>query len=131
MLKICHLVSAHFIMKKKFLHINDQFYKRLQAFLDRNLDKSDLHAESVARALLISKSTLNRKLREMGHPAINEFIKTYRLKKAIIILVAGYKVREVSHQVGFRSPSYFTQCFKAHYHKTPAAFVKTVKLTQN
>jgi len=118
-------------MKKKQIHVNDLLYARLKDFLDRNLNKVDLHAEAVAKALLISKSTLNRKLRALGKPAINEFIKEYRLQKAAVILSAGYKVCEVSNKVGFKNPSYFTQCFKAHYHKTPALFAKTARLIQN
>lgn len=116
---------------QKLRHINDFFYVSLRAFLDRNLKQADLHAEMVARALSISKSTLNRKLKELGKPTINEFIKEYRLQKSIRILSAGYKVREVSKQVGFKRPSYFTQCFKAYYHKTPTAFARTCQLTQN
>lgn len=115
----------------KVCHINDLFYASLRTFLDRNLKQADLHAEMVASALFISKSTLNRKLKELGKPSINELIKAYRLQMATRILSAGYKVSEVSKQVGFKSPSYFTQCFKARYHKTPAEFAKGRQLTQN
>ncbi len=109
---------------KKLTHINDLFYKRLQGFLDANLANSDLHAELVAKKLEISKSTLNRKLKELGKPSINDLIKECRLQHSIKVLSAGYTVGETSKRVGFKNPSYFTQCFKMHYNTTPAWFAK-------
>lgn len=113
-------------MQNQLIHVKDLFYARLQIFLDHNLDNKDLRAETFVHALVMSKSTLNRKLKESGKPAINKLIKEYRLQKALIILNAGYKVRETSQRVGFKSPSYFTQCFKAYYHQTPAEWVKKI-----
>ena len=109
---------------KKPIHINDLFYKRLQTFLDANLANIDLHAEMVAIGLEISKSTLNRKLKDLGKPSINDLIKEYRLQQSIKVLSAGYSVSETSKRVGFKNPSYFAQCFKMHYHTTPAWFAK-------
>ena len=109
---------------KKLIHINDLFYKRLQTFLEANLANSDLHAEMVAMELEISKSTLNRKLKELGKPPINDLIKECRLQHSVKVLSAGYTVQETSKRVGFKTPSYFTQCFKMHYHTTPAWFAK-------
>lgn len=111
--------------------MNELFCKRLLSFLDRNLDNVDLNAELVSKALRLSKSTLNRRLKALGNPTINVFIKAYRLKKSMNILSAGYKVRDVTRKVGFKNPSYFTQCFKAHYHQTPTVFARNSLLTQN
>jgi AraC-type DNA-binding domain-containing proteins len=115
---------------KPLPHVNKLFYLKLRACLDENLNNPELSASMVSNSMSLSKSTLNRKLKELGKPTINEFIKDYRLQEAIIILAAGYKIREVSHRVGFKSPSYFSQCFKAQYHKTPRAFAKSMQMTQ-
>lgn len=113
-------------METEFHHVNVFFYEKLQEVIIQNLHNNDLYADTVAKALLISKSTLNRKLKVLGKPSINEFIKEIRLQKSIDILSSGVKVSEVSARVGFKSPSYFTHCFKAHYHRTPARFIKAV-----
>lgn len=106
------------------MHINDLFFAKLQTIIDFNLGNVHLHADTIASAMGISKSTLNRKLKELDEPSINEFIREYRLQKSLVILSAGYTVRETSMRVGFKSPSYFTQCFKARYHETPVGFAK-------
>ena len=107
------------------MHINDLFLAKLPTIIDLNIDNVHLHADTIVSALTISKSTLNRKLKESGEPPINEFIKRYRLQKSLVILSAGYTVRETSKRVGFKSPSYFTQCFKSCYDETPARFFKS------
>lgn len=109
------------------MHINDLFFARLQSIIDFNIDNVHLNADTIASAMGISKSTLNRKLKELGEPPINEFIRQYRLQKSLVILSAGYSVRETSERVGFKSPSYFTQCFKTRYQTTPVGFAKLRK----
>lgn len=111
---------------KKLVHVNDLFFVSLQSIIDFNLDNVHLPATTIASALGISKSTLNRKLKELGEPPIKEFIRESRLQKSLAILSAGYTVRETSKRVGFKSPSYFTQCFKAYYHETPVGFAKRI-----
>lgn len=101
------------------------FLLKLRGGLDKNLDKTNLNAELMAKEMEMSKSTLNRKLKSILNQGINDFIKQYRLQRAAEYLSAGYKVSEVSQRVGFKAPSYFTQCFKAYYEKTPSAFHKS------
>lgn len=100
------------------------FILKLKGPLDKNLANINLNAELVAREMDMSKSTLNRKLKSILNQGINDFIKQYRLQRAAEFLSAGDKVSEVSQRVGFKTPSYFTQCFKAYYQKTPSAFLK-------
>ena len=78
----------------------------------------------MATEMEMSKSTLNRKLKSILNQSINDFVKQYRLQRSTELLEAGYKVSEVSQLVGIKTPSYFAQCFKAYYQKTPSAFYK-------
>lgn len=49
----------------------------------------------------------------------NELIKVKRLKKAAEILLTGeFTVSEISYEVGFEDPFYFSKCFKAQYNYT-------------
>ena len=50
---------------------------------------------------------------------------TYRLKKAAqLLLEDGLRINEVSYEVGFSSPSYFTKCFVKQFGMLPKDFVK-------
>lgn len=105
-------------------HVNSIFLSSLSTYLDQNLNNTNIKAGIVAEALAISKSTLNRKLKAIKGKSIAGFIKEYRLQKSAVILSAGYSIHETSNRVGFKTASYFTQCFKAYYHQTPSEFAR-------
>ena len=100
------------------------FLLKLKRCLDKHLDNVNVNARLMATEMEMSKSTLNRKLKSILNQSINDFVKQYRLQRSTELLEAGYKVSEVSQRVGFKTPSYFAQCFKAYYQKTPSAFHK-------
>ena len=105
-------------------HVNTVFLSRISEFLDVNLDDARLTANAVTSAMRISKSTLNRKLKALKGKTINEYIREYRIQKSLIILKAGYSIHETSHRVGFKTASYYTQCFKSYFHQTPSQFIR-------
>ncbi len=100
------------------------FLLRLKRCLDKHLANVNVNARLMATEMEMSKSTLNRKLKSILNQSISDFVKHYRLQRSIELLEAGYKVSEVSQRVGFKTPSYFAQCFKAYFQKTPSAFHK-------
>jgi AraC-like DNA-binding protein len=102
------------------------FFNTLKEYLDLNLDNPELNADTVARAMSMSKSTLNRKLKTIGNSTISDFIKQYRLKKAVRMILSGHSIRQASVQVGFKTASYFSQCFKDFYRQTPTEFMKSL-----
>jgi DNA-binding response OmpR family regulator len=112
------------IPSPKLPHVNDLFLSKLHAYLEEHISDSKLNLESVADAMAMSKSTMNRKLKVLLNSPVSEYIKKYRLHKATALLAAGLTVSEVSFRVGFETSSYFAQCFKEHFKKTPTEFVK-------
>jgi AraC-like DNA-binding protein len=102
------------------VNVQELFLIRLKAVLERNLANTDLNVEMLASAMHVSKSTLNRKLKAVLNNSSKNYIKEYRLQRAVELLEAGYKVCEVSQRVGFNTASYFTQCFKAYFKTVPS-----------
>ena len=51
---------------------------------------------------------------------------TLRLKRAAFLLKNNMElnIAEISDQVGFNVPKYFSKCFKERYHFTPQAYRK-------
>ena len=103
-------------------HVTDVFLTKLQAYIDSNLDNTKLQVDTVAEAMAMSKSTLNRKLKVLLNISIHDYVKKYRLQKAAIMLSEGHSVSEVAYRVGFESSSYFAQCFKEYFRQTPSEF---------
>ena len=55
----------------------------------------------------------------------SEFVRQVRMKEAATMLRSKkYTVAEVSDQMGYSDPKYFTDVFKKHYGITPSAYMK-------
>ena len=101
------------------------FINRLNEEINKNISDSDFTIESLTDKLFISRSNLQRKLKSLCGYTPGEYLRTYRLKKAAqLLLEDGMRINEVSYEMGFSSPSYFTKCFVKQFGMLPKDFVK-------
>ncbi|MEJ7768055.1 MAG: helix-turn-helix domain-containing protein, partial [Chitinophagaceae bacterium] len=77
----------------------------------------------LCKAMAMSRSTLNRKLKSLLDISTNDLIRQYRLQKATTLLLSGLDITEAAYKVGFSSPSYFSQCFREQYGITPSDYI--------
>jgi len=104
------------------------FLNNIYKILETNEDTS---VNILARNMDISKSTLNRKLKFITGLSPNQLIREYRMKKATALLLEGYNVTQTAYKTGFNSGSYFIQCFKRFYKRTPKEYIKKNVFLQN
>ena len=103
-------------------HVNDLFLQQLYNVIDERLDDPKLDVETLSGTMAMSRSTLNRKLNVLVGVSANELIRRYRLQKAAALLAAGHEITGTAYTVGFNTPSYFSECFKQQYGKSPSEF---------
>ena len=102
--------------------VADPFLKHLFEEMDAKLDDPELGVDYLCKAMAMSRSTLNRKLKSLLNISTNDLIRQYRLQKATTHLSAGLDIATACYKVGFSSPSYFSQCFKEQYGITPSDY---------
>jgi len=57
-----------------------------------------------------------------------EFIRSIRLKKAVYLLEnSQMTVSQISYEVGFNTPKYFTKLFKEEYNTLPSAYINALR----
>ena len=99
---------------------DEEFIKRLNELILKNLDNEEYTIDSLARDFLISRSSLHTKIKTITGHTPNDYIKVIRLNKAAELLATGkYQVVEVCYKVGFNTPSYFSKCFKELFGRQP------------
>lgn len=109
-----------------------EFLARLDRVILDNLTDSEFQSKNLEELLLMSHSTLNRKVRGLLDTTPNDYIRTKRLAVAAHMLTSSNaRVNEVCYAVGFNSPSYFTRCFKAAYGMLPQDYARTERKTNN
>jgi len=99
---------------------NDTLLKKLREEVEVNLQNEQFSVEELAERMNMSRSHLHRKLKQATGQSVNQFIREYRLQRAMELLrKEDINVSEVAFQVGFGSPSYFTTCFTEYYGYPP------------
>lgn len=99
----------------------NHFLQKLLRFVETQLDNPDLSAEELAQHMLMSRSQLHRKLKALTHQSTTEFVRNYRLDRAMQMLKnEESSISKIAYQVGFNNPKYFSTRFKEKFGKRPS-----------
>lgn len=134
-----NLVRNRIILQKKFSQqkdfdaqslasnpIDQKFLDTVNSIIEKNLDNIDFDMNMMARELGLSRSSLYAKFKALTGMTPNDFVLNCKLKRAATMLVNSpdLQIADISDQLGFGSPRYFTRCFKAQFEITPAEYRK-------
>ncbi len=99
--------------------------EKAEKVIEENLMNSDFRVEDLASALGFSKMQLYRKFKHIRGYTAGEFIRTYRVKKAALLLrETDLNVTEILYAIGFTNRSYFAKSFKKDFHMSPKEYGK-------
>ena len=99
--------------------------ERFRELIEANLTDSELCVEELGRKMGLSRVQLYRKIKSLTNYSPNELVRIARLKKAASLLASSEKtISEITYEVGFTSPSYFTKCYKEYFGESPTDFLK-------
>ncbi len=97
-----------------------RFMADFRRIVDEHLADSDLTVETVSSAIGLSRVQMYRKVKQLTGQSPVELIRMTRLKRAEHLLkTTGMTVSEISYEVGFSSPSYFSKCFRDQFGRAP------------
>ena len=92
--------------------------------IEQNMSDSEYSVKDLAREMGVSHSVLYLKVNALTKLSINDFVKSVRLKRAArLIQSRAFSVSQVSYQVGFSNPKYFSTCFKAQFGLSPSEYL--------
>jgi signal transduction histidine kinase/DNA-binding response OmpR family regulator len=104
---------------------DEKFLTRVLEIVEKNVSNENFSAEEFAESVGMSKTHLNRKLNALTDNSANEFIRTYRLKKAARLLKSrSGNISEIAYEVGFSNPSYFAESFKKLFGHSPSEYLQ-------
>lgn len=104
-----------------------EFLSQIRALVDRNISNEQFGVSELAEEMNMSRSNLLRKVKKETQLSVSQLISQVRLQKAMELLkTTSLNVSEVSHEVGFNSPSYFIKCFREYYGYPPGEAGKRI-----
>jgi signal transduction histidine kinase/ligand-binding sensor domain-containing protein/CheY-like chemotaxis protein/AraC-like DNA-binding protein len=105
---------------------DEKFLERVMAIVEANYMEPDFAPEDFEKEAGLSRTQFYRKLKALTDQAPGEFLRNFRLQKAVMLLTGGHgNISDVAYSVGFNSLAYFTRCFKDLYGKSPSQYVAT------
>ncbi len=113
--------KSQIVNEKKLTSMERQFIEKIKSLLEKNYTNSEYDVEEFSNDAGMSQSQLRRKMNAMFDKSPNEFIRSYRLYKAVIkIKEDGASVSEAAFSVGFNSLPYFSKCFQQEFGYLPS-----------
>ncbi|WP_311952798.1 hybrid sensor histidine kinase/response regulator transcription factor [Mucilaginibacter terrae] len=125
-----HYIKDYFLGTKDLVQTtkDKEFLDHFSNILDQQITNSDLDMVHLSQEMGMSQSKLYQKIKKLSGQSIVEFVRSYRLKKAVQIMVhEDISINEVIYRVGIQTASHFAKIFKKEYGKTPSQFLNEIK----
>jgi AraC-like DNA-binding protein len=101
----------------------EKFLYGLMEITNKNWNKINFRVDDYCKQIGVSKSQVYRKITSLTGRSPNEFIREFRLRKALrLIEKHNGNISEIAFESGFSNPSYFTQCFRKRFGLLPSEF---------
>ncbi|SEW56323.1 hybrid sensor histidine kinase/response regulator transcription factor [Chitinophaga arvensicola] len=105
--------------------VDEKFIAAALSYVEENLQNANLSVAELSKHLCISRVSLYKKMLLLTGKTPVDFIRSIRLKKAAQMLEKSQlSIAEISYEVGFNTPHYFTKSFKAEFGVLPSAYIK-------
>ena len=102
------------------LSMDQVLLRKLNDVLEDNVANELFGVKELTEELGMSRAQLHRKLHDLTGKSTSQFIREFRLEKAMEMLQNNVATAsEIAYRVGFKSPTYFNTSFHAYYGYPP------------
>jgi len=106
--------------RKNISVVEKSFVDELKEYIDKNLSNPELNVNNLSGEFHLSRAQFYRKTKALTGYSANELVKLARLNRAASMLVSTEKsISQISYEVGFKSPAYFSKTYKDHFSESP------------
>lgn len=106
--------------------LDKKLLKKTLDLINKNISNSEFSVNKMSRELGMSRVHLYKKISSLTGKTPIELIRLVRLKKAAELLVnSELSVSEITYEVGFTDPRYFSKQFKAEFNILPSKYKET------
>ncbi len=107
----------------KLSNADETFLLKVDEVIAEGISRPDFGVNALVDSMLMSRSALYTRFRELTGKSIGTYISEFRLMKARDMLGdTSMSISEVSERLGFRSQRYFSTFFKEKTGMTPTAY---------
>ncbi len=112
------------IPEVQFMSEDEKYLLKISQFIEDHISNPDLSVTELSKKMNTSRGTMYSKILSLTGETPVEFIRSIKLKKAVILLEnSDMKISHIAYEVGFSNPNYFTRAFKAKYNISPSEYI--------
>ncbi|GAA4958583.1 hybrid sensor histidine kinase/response regulator [Algibacter aquimarinus] len=102
---------------------DEKLYKKALQIVNDNIGNESFDIPYFCSELGVSRTMLFTKIKAWSNFTPNEFILHFRMKRAAQLLEQGkINISQVSYQVGYKNPKYFSKSFQKKFGETPTQY---------
>ncbi|AXY74106.1 hybrid sensor histidine kinase/response regulator [Paraflavitalea soli] len=111
------------------IHSSDaMLLQEIVLYLEQNIENPQLSVEGLSKQFGMSRSTLYTKLLQIAGQTPVEYIRSFRLEKATVLMEkSNMTIAEIAYQVGFTTPNYFARSFKQKFGMLPSEYIASLR----
>lgn len=111
------------LSKPKVTNQEEIFIQKTMQFIESNYMNTEMTIDELAGYLGLSRSSLFKKLKSITGLAPVDFIREFRVQRALQLFEAGEtNISQIAYKVGFDDPRYFSKCFKQKFGVNPTEY---------
>lgn len=111
---------------------DEKFMNKVVKYLEGHFDDSNMNIDEIATDTGVSRSALFKKLKSLTGLAPVEFVREFRLQKALQFLEAGETtISQLTYNVGMLDTKYFSRCFKQKFGMNPSEYKQHLNNNSN
>lgn len=102
---------------------DEEFLNKLNVLIHENMAGGELSIKFLTDKLAMSRASLYNKVKFLTGLGVNDYINRLRIEKSVFLLTnTNMNINEISYEVGFSYPRYFSTSFKQIKGMTPTRF---------
>lgn len=111
------------LLKPEITNLDEVFITKTMHFLEGNYDNSELNIDDISNEVGVSRSSFYNKIKGLTGLAPVDFVREYRLQKAVQLIEAGEtRINQIAFTVGINDSKYFSRCFKKKFGVNPSDY---------
>ena len=103
--------------------IDAEFIDKARQILEKHYSNGEFDVKQFCTELALNRTSVNTKIKALANQTTAEFIKNFRLQRAVKLLVeTQLGIAEISMETGFNNQQIFNKAFKKKFMSTPSEY---------
>jgi len=112
------------LSKPEITCVDNQFMQKTLEYIEQHYEDSEMNIDDIAAFAGVSRSSFFKKIKSLTGLAPVDFVREYRIQKAVQMLEAGEtNISQIAYSVGINDTKYFSRCFKQRFGVNPSEYL--------